>query len=262
MLNINGRFWLDKDGEVYLGGGRVELLKMIDKHGSMHKAAKEMKMSYKAAWDRVNSMNSQATFPLTQKTTGGKGGGGTVLTDYAFEQIKLFERFDTLHREFMDRFAAAGDDPEKLAGIMSRSFLSTSARNQIPCKVKSVTIHEPYATLKLETTDNVELFATITKRSMNDMNIEEQSSVYAIIKSSDIQITHVPHARMNRVKQTNDISGDIITMQGYNDNVELVVGIAEYTQLIAVVNKKDISKLGVTDRAYISISYENILIGV
>ncbi len=77
-MQIDGRFWLTKEGQSFLGAGRIELLEHIDKIGSIHAAAKEMKMSYKAAWERINGMNLLADHPLIERTTGGKGGGGTV----------------------------------------------------------------------------------------------------------------------------------------------------------------------------------------
>ncbi len=262
MLKINGRFWLDKDGEVYLGSGRVELLRMIEKHGSMHKAAKEMKMSYKAAWDRVNDMNTKATYPLTEKTTGGKGGGGTVLTAFAHEQIALFERFRELHGEFMNRFAAAGDDAVKLANLMSRSFLSTSARNQIVCTVKEIEIEEPKCTLTLTVDNQTELRATITKKSLADMGIETGSVVYAIIKSSDVLVGHLQHVKTNKVKLSNDLVGEVVKFQSYEDSVELVISVSSDLNIVAVADKIELSKLGLTNKAYISIDYDDILIGV
>jgi molybdate transport system regulatory protein len=238
------------------------LLKQIEVYGSLNKAAKEMKMSYKAAWERLNSMNALASYPLVERTTGGKGGGGTILTPYAHEQIALFERFGELHREFMDRFAAAGDDPEKLAGIMSRSFLSTSARNQIPCKVKTIEIEEPKCTLTLAMDSQTELKATITKKSMMDMGIEIGSSVYAVIKSSDVKVGHLQHVKTNRVKLSNDLTGDVVEFKSYEESVELAMSIGQSIRIIAVVNKREISKLGLTNKAYISIDYDDILIGV
>ncbi len=74
-MKIDGRFWLTKNGENFLGPGKIELLHMIEKTGSMNAAAKEMKMSYKAAWERMNSMNALADEPILERQTGGKGGG-------------------------------------------------------------------------------------------------------------------------------------------------------------------------------------------
>lgn len=130
-MKIDGRFWLTKEGESFLGSGRIELLELIDQTGSINAAAKAMKMSYKAAWERINGMNALADQPLIERLTGGRGGGGTKLTPYARELIATFHRLGELHRQFIDRFAEAGNDPERLARILSRTFLTTSARNQL-----------------------------------------------------------------------------------------------------------------------------------
>jgi len=90
-MNVKGSFWIEKDNKSFLGKGRVELLKKIDKYGSISKAAKDMKMSYKAAWDAVDIINKLAKEEAVEKISGGKGGGGTRLTDYGKKLIKTFE---------------------------------------------------------------------------------------------------------------------------------------------------------------------------
>ena len=45
-MKLNGRFWLTKDGESFLGAGRVELLEKIEEFGSISAAAKEMKWDF------------------------------------------------------------------------------------------------------------------------------------------------------------------------------------------------------------------------
>ncbi|MEZ5579956.1 MAG: LysR family transcriptional regulator [Candidatus Competibacteraceae bacterium] len=72
---------MNREGCGYLGAGRVELLEHIDECGSIARAAKRMGMSYKTAWDAVEAMNNLADRPLVVRATGGKGGGGTQLTD-------------------------------------------------------------------------------------------------------------------------------------------------------------------------------------
>ena len=56
-MNVFARFWFEKDNKSYIGVGRAELLTRIANTGSISKAAKEMNMSYKAAWDSVDIMN-------------------------------------------------------------------------------------------------------------------------------------------------------------------------------------------------------------
>jgi molybdate transport system regulatory protein len=91
-MKIKGNFWIEKDGKSYLGKGRIELLRKIDKYGSISKAAKEMKMSYKAAWDAVDIINKLSKQEVVEKISGGKGGGGTRLTEYGKRLIELFEK--------------------------------------------------------------------------------------------------------------------------------------------------------------------------
>lgn len=90
---INSRIWITSpDGEMFLGQGRVELLKQIDKYGSISKAAKAMKMSYKKAWEQVNSMNQQGPELLVTPKIGGTGGGGSVLSDAGKRAIELYSK--------------------------------------------------------------------------------------------------------------------------------------------------------------------------
>jgi molybdate transport system regulatory protein len=68
-------------GATFLGYGRVTLLGRIRQYGSISQTAKSMDMSYRHAWDLVDSMNRQSPEPLVETTTGGKGGGGAKITE-------------------------------------------------------------------------------------------------------------------------------------------------------------------------------------
>jgi molybdate transport system regulatory protein len=99
-MEIKINYWINKNNKSFFGKGRIKLLKLIDKYGSISKAAKEMKMSYKAAWDAIDIINSIAKKPAVEKQSGGKGGGGTYLTDYGKELIKNFENLEKEINEF------------------------------------------------------------------------------------------------------------------------------------------------------------------
>ena len=75
--------WLELKGERCFGPGRMQLLQCIDKTGSMNRAAKEMKMSYKKAWTMISELNEQFTEPMVITQSGGEGGNGSVLTNAA-----------------------------------------------------------------------------------------------------------------------------------------------------------------------------------
>lgn len=65
-----------------LGPGKVALMELISKHGSISAAGKEMDMSYRRAWLLVDEINQIFRKPLVEKQMGGSGGGGARLTEF------------------------------------------------------------------------------------------------------------------------------------------------------------------------------------
>lgn len=259
-MKIDGRFWLTKEGESFLGSGRIELLKKIEKTGSINAASKEMKMSYKAAWERINSMNKLADKPLITRTTGGKGGGGTILTPYAHQLIQTYNRLNEVHRKFIDRFAEAGNDPERLKKILNRTFLTTSARNQLPSKVKQIEPNGLNTNITLSLLGDVSLVSSITTKSVEDMGLTMKSDVYAIIKSSDIHIVNTPPESS---KNLNVIEGVIESIQTSQNSLEISFKVNNTLSLIAVLEKQeDETALSASSKAYAIISTKNIIIGL
>ena len=87
---IRGRLWIDGTNGTFLGYGRIVLLERIREYGSISQAARAMEMSYRHAWELVDSMNGQAPKPLVEAATGGRNGGGAHLTGEGEKAIALF----------------------------------------------------------------------------------------------------------------------------------------------------------------------------
>ena len=96
-----GRIWVEGKDGAFLGYGRVLLLERIRQNGSITEAAKSLDMSYRHAWELVESMNNQATSPLVETATGGKGGGGARLTADGERAMRLFQEFHDEFRDFL-----------------------------------------------------------------------------------------------------------------------------------------------------------------
>ena len=52
-MEIKFKIWVEKDGHVLFGEGRDQLLKAIDECNGLYGAAKQLKMSYRAAWGKI-----------------------------------------------------------------------------------------------------------------------------------------------------------------------------------------------------------------
>lgn len=100
--SIKSRIWIESNGHVLLGEGRVQLLKAIEQTGSLSKASKILNLSYKKAWHLLDSINQSAKNPVTINTIGGKDGGGTILTNYGKTLIRVFDDINQNCWEFLD----------------------------------------------------------------------------------------------------------------------------------------------------------------
>jgi molybdate transport system regulatory protein len=98
---IKGRVWLEKDGELYLGGGRVILLERVDELGSVAAAARSMHLGYRNAWLWIEAANRLAPSPLVEKTKGGAGGGHTRLTEEGRKVIRQYRELRARFHEFL-----------------------------------------------------------------------------------------------------------------------------------------------------------------
>lgn len=98
---LKGRLWIEGRDGTFLGYGRVVLLERIKQYGSISEAAKSMNMSYRHAWELVESMNKQAGKILVETSTGGKGGGGARLTEAGERAIEAFWNFYNNFKKFL-----------------------------------------------------------------------------------------------------------------------------------------------------------------
>lgn len=83
----------DEDGERFFGEGPCRLLHAIEQTGSLRAAAQSMQMAYTKALGLVRHAEQVLVFALTERKIGGKGGGGSVLTDEAKEFLYRYEQY-------------------------------------------------------------------------------------------------------------------------------------------------------------------------
>jgi molybdate transport system regulatory protein len=102
-IQVRSKVWLEAQGRPVLGPGRLELLKHIDEQGSISRAARLLKMTYRKAWGQIKAMEGQMGMPLVQKQTGGPGGGGARLTPEARRLLSNYIRLSRGIEEEVDR---------------------------------------------------------------------------------------------------------------------------------------------------------------
>jgi len=95
-MEIKFKIWLEKDGHALFGEGRDQLLKAIDDCHGLYGAAKQLKMSYRAAWGKIK---------LTEERIGRKvvEVGEDKKMRLTQEARRLLDEFEKLEKE-VDEF--------------------------------------------------------------------------------------------------------------------------------------------------------------
>lgn len=111
---------IDFDAERAVGPGKIQLLELIDRHGSISAAGRQMEMSYRRAWLLVDSLNRSFRAPLVAPQHGGQHGGGASLTEFGHSVVQHYralqsaaERAGAAHIEAL---SAALAEPTTAAG--------------------------------------------------------------------------------------------------------------------------------------------------
>lgn len=212
-MKLEGRFWITHNGKSLGGRGRIELLSRIASTGSITQAAKAMGMSYKSAWDAVDAMNNTAGAPLVQRSVGGKGGGGTRLTEAGLHLLAAYRRFETLHQHFLEQLAEA---PELASyeQALEQLQLHSSARNQLPARVLRIERDGLQDMVELQLRGGQSLHVQVTHSSTERLGLAAGAEVQALIKAPWVRLAD-DSCILNR------LTGKIVECVPEGENLEL-----------------------------------------
>ena len=83
----------DDNGMKFFGEGPCQLLRCVEKTGSLRAAAMEMEMAYSKATKLLKQAEASLGFSLTTRSAGGKDGGGSVLTPEGRQWLQQYEAY-------------------------------------------------------------------------------------------------------------------------------------------------------------------------
>lgn len=232
-LGLQGQIWITAGDRSIGGHGRMQLLALIDELGSISKAAKSMKMSYKAAWDAVDHMNNLAGESLVSRTTGGKGGGSTKLTVRGRQLIDNFMRIEQAHQRFLAQLnQQAGGMADDLL-MLRRLSMKTSARNQFYGKVLRVEKGAVNDAIELEVAGGYKIWATVTCESTQELGLENGVEAFALVKASSVILAD--NLDNLRVSARNQLQGTVTRLQKGAVNSEVVLSLEGGNTIAAII---------------------------
>lgn len=243
---LTGRLELRTELGAYLGDTRVRLLEAIESHGSILQAARHVPLSYKAAWDAVDAMNNLAEHALVERTTGGRSGGGTRLTDYGRRVISMYRAVEAEYQTALDRLAgefeqAPGGDMRAFQRLLRRMAVRTSARNQFVGTVSALREGPVDFEVCVRVDDKVELVAVVTRESAESLGLAIGGEVIAMIKASSLILFTDESVRLSA---RNRLWGTVQRIVEGPVNAEVTLDLGSGRSATAVVTRDSVQSLG------------------
>lgn len=93
MEPVTKLYLVDQRGERVFGEGPFRLLQAVEATGSLRGAAQSMHMAYTKALKMLRRVEQEVGYPLTQRSVGGRDGGGSRLTEEGKELLSRYERY-------------------------------------------------------------------------------------------------------------------------------------------------------------------------
>jgi len=174
---------LAQQGKVFANPRRIALLKQIQATGSISQGAKQAKISYKAAWDAVNEMNTMADAPLVERAVGGKGGGGAQLTRLGERLLQMYDLLEQIQAKALHALQDERVPLHSLLGVMARFSLQTSARNQLFGVVERIEPGSFTELVHIRLAGGQRLCAEITRNSHQRLQLAPGKEVLALFKA-------------------------------------------------------------------------------
>ncbi|VBE92544.1 TOBE domain-containing protein [Burkholderia pseudomallei] len=242
-LALSGELWLHAGGQTLGGAARIALLAAIGETGSITRAAKAVGLSYKGAWDAIDTMNNLAGEPLVLRATGGKGGGGTTLTPRATALIAAFRAIEREHRRFIDAASAAVEGFEVNWKLIGRIGMKTSARNQLLGKVLAVKHGAVNDEVVLALPGEHTITAVVTHESVQELGLAPGVDACALVKASWVVLA-VEDGSPLRLSARNQLQGVVETVTRGAVNSEVLLALDGGMTLAAIVTNDSVDALG------------------
>ncbi len=170
---------------------RIDILRHIGACGSISQAARAVGVSYKAAWQALDTLTNLAGTPLVSRAVGGAGGGGAQLTDAGRELLAAAEAMAQARGAVLSRWQATPHAGPALARLAVR----TSMRNQLPCVVERLVVQGQIVGVHLRLgadgaggAGGAALAARITRESAQLLGLAPGLAVQALCKATAVRV--------------------------------------------------------------------------
>jgi len=207
---------------------RIEVLRAVQQEGSISEAARACGVSYKAAWQAVETLSNLAGVSLIEKAVGGSGGGGAELTKEGLALLQAADLLTAARQRALAKISRKGQPSGlSLAGV-SGLGLKTSMRNHLPCTVVGIKRSQGVARVFLALAGGRVLVARITYESLQLLGLKTGMRVVALCKATAVVVA----PKIVVAGSVNLFEGRVMRLAGTKEASEASVQIGPGLQLV------------------------------
>jgi molybdate transport system regulatory protein len=168
---------------------RLDILRRIGQAGSISEAARGAGVSYKAAWQALDTLSNLAGAPLVERTVGGSGGGGAQLTALGAQLLQAADTLRALRATALAQLALPQAHTSHTTEQLAALGLRTSMRNQWPCQVMRLRRSGQSTRVHLVLADGIALVSRITRASAELLGLTANLQVVALAKATAVTVS-------------------------------------------------------------------------
>jgi len=259
-MEFSSNLTLEILNQPFLLEKRIGLLVAIQEHGSILKAAKNVPMSYKSAWDSIDAMNNLSPQPIVTRSTGGKNGGGTSLTPYGKKIVDTYKILKHEQERFLNSIAQRVDFNNLELDSIRRFSMNLSARNQINGVIEHIQEGQVNASVFIKLKSGYTLVSIISNQSVKELGLVLQDSVMSIFKSNNVLIT--TDTGLN-ISARNKFVGKIeeITLGSVNGSIQVDLGNGD--SIVSIITRDAVANLNlkIGDEVCAVVKASDIMVG-
>lgn len=241
-LSLHADIKLQVGNQAFGGKQRIALLQAIAECGSITQAAKNIKLSYKAAWDAIEQMNNLAGEPLLERASGGKGGGGTNLTARGQQLVDNFLLLEREHQAYLAHLNSLVSGLADHMLLLKKMNMKTSIRNQYHGRVSAIKRGAVNDEISVSIAGEQEIVAVITHDSTKEMALSIGSEVFALISPSSIILMH--NDEEVKLSARNQLAGKISRITKGAINTDISLTLPGGAVLSAVITNESCEEMG------------------
>ncbi len=220
----------------------IRLLESIDACGSINRAARHVGLSYKAAWEKIETLNNLSTTPLVIRQVGGSGGGGTVLTE---EGRGLLRKVAILRREFAAFVGFLGERPDEALNalkMLRRFEMKVSARNVWAGTVAAIEQGAVNSVITVALKGGDTVVAVITDNSVHRLGLAPGMEVLAMVKAPSVLLGR--DVRREQLSARNVLPGKVARIVPGVVNDEVIIDLPGGNTVTAINTCESVRRLG------------------